>query len=71
MFIQIMNRAMNEAIFHPVAAGGPVPAPASQRPAAVRRPERRNAGVRSAGSSSALPTIQIFARAFHTAVHGA
>ena len=71
MFIQIMNRAMNEAIFHPLGSESPrMPAPrgAERRTAGVRNARHRRAD--TALAKSAPATFEIFASAFNTAVHG-
>lgn len=75
MFIQIMNRMMNEAIFHPVAGEVPgrMPAVASgtRSPVAERRPQRAPLPKATAGRACAVPAaFRIYASAFNTAVHG-
>jgi len=75
MFIQIMNRMMNEAIFHPLAGEAPTRMPIEEKTAvpSVVRPTPRRASVSntSAARTNAAPaTYQIYASAFNTAVHG-
>lgn len=75
MFIQIMNRMMNEAIFHPVAGDVPGRMPpvvsGTRSPAADRRPQRAPGPKATASRASAVPAaFQIYASAFNTAVHG-
>jgi hypothetical protein len=75
MFIQIMNRMMNEAIFHPVA--GDVPgriatvASGTRSQAAERGPQRAPLPKATASRAGAVPAaFRIYASAFNTAVHG-
>ncbi|HEY5701412.1 MAG TPA: hypothetical protein VIT83_04935 [Gammaproteobacteria bacterium] len=73
MFLQIMNRAMNEAIFHPLAGEPPRGAAhpdAEHRSAMVRSGVRRRPKADIAPVKSAPATFEIFASAFNTAVHG-
>lgn len=75
MFIQIMNRVMNEAIYHPLAGEIPRRAQAqgsASRPVAAtcktnRAPVRGGTATRG---GDIPPTFRIYASAFNTAVHG-